>query len=106
VGNLPCSPSHACIVGCSSPIVDIVSTGLKPSGDWLNGSGEVPHDELAPPGFECDDPEGDPVVVLPRLWCPESMLVREPDAALCCSNWDVGDRFTPLAPVDTPLKAP
>jgi hypothetical protein len=54
-------------LGCSSPIVARVSTGLKPKGDWVYGSGEVPHEELGPPMFEFEEAEGELVVAAPRL---------------------------------------
>ena len=46
---------------------------MKEVGDWVNGSGDVPHEELAPI-FEFDDADGELVVV---TGC-ESKLVREP----------------------------
>jgi hypothetical protein len=60
-------------VADSSPIVVRVSTGLKAVGDCVNGSGDVPHEELAPI-FELEDADGELVVV---AGC-ESKLVREP----------------------------
>lgn len=63
--------------GCSSPIVVKVSRGLKPSGDWVNGSGDVPQDELGPI-TELDEDEGEPVFAPLRLNCAESRLDLEP----------------------------
>ena len=55
-------------LGCSSPMVASVSRGLKPMGDCVKGSGEVPHDELAPPMLELDDAEGELVDAAPPIW--------------------------------------
>jgi hypothetical protein len=55
-----CSPSDI-PAGCSSPMVlNILSVGLKADGDCVEGSGDVPHDELSPafdPTFEEADGE-------------------------------------------------
>jgi len=64
-------------VGCSSPIVVRVSNGLKPGGDCVQGSGDVPHDELGPP-LEFEDTDGEAVLPPLRLNDAESRLVREP----------------------------
>src|SRR5688572_5707589 len=63
------------MVGCSSPMVVSVSTGLKPIGDCVTGSGEVPQEELGP-ALDCDDAEGE-LVAPPRLKLAESKLARE-----------------------------
>ena len=53
-----------------------VSIGLKPIGDWVIGSGDVPQDELAPI-LEFDEADGELVeVTAPTLKC-ESMLMFE-----------------------------
>jgi hypothetical protein len=57
-----------------------VSTGLKPIGDWVNGSGEVPQEELGPP-WEFDEAEGDDVVVAAPLLL-DSALPRPAEATL------------------------
>lgn len=56
-------------------MVPRVSTGLKPRGDCVSGSGEVPHDELAPPMFEFDEADGELVDAPPTAYC-ESMLTE------------------------------
>lgn len=69
-----------CRLADSSPIVAIVSRGLNPVGDWVNplghctnGSGEVPHDELAPPALELEEADGE-LCDVPGC---ESKLLRE-----------------------------
>ena len=52
--------------GCSSPMVVNVSMGLKPRGDCVNGSGDVPQEELGPI-LEFEDAEGEQELVAFRL---------------------------------------
>jgi hypothetical protein len=53
------SPSLTELLDRSSPIVDrVASKGLAGAGDCMEGSGEVPQDELGP-RFELDDAEGE-----------------------------------------------
>lgn len=54
----------------------VKKSALNPAGDWLLGSGEVPHDELGPP-FEFDDADGEELVLL-----RESVLRRPADETL------------------------
>ena len=63
------------MVGCSSPMVVSVSTGLKPMGDCVTGSGDVPQDELGP-ALDCEEADGE-LVAPPRLKLAESRLARE-----------------------------
>ncbi len=63
------------IAGCSSPIVVSVSTGLKPIGDCVTGSGDVPQEELGP-ALDCEDAEGE-LVAPPTLKLAESKLARD-----------------------------
>jgi hypothetical protein len=53
-----------------------VSRGLKLIGDWVNGSGDVPQDELGP-ALELEDAEGE-LVAAATLKGTESTLAREP----------------------------
>jgi hypothetical protein len=64
------SPSPLLVVR-SSPIVDrVMSAGFPGAGDCMDGSGEVPQDELAP-RFEFDEADGELWEVLwPLLICP------------------------------------
>jgi hypothetical protein len=55
-------------------MVVISSIGFEPEGDCVNGSGEVPQEELAPT-FELDEADGE--LVAPRPYCAESRLYLE-----------------------------
>lgn len=56
-----------------------MSTGLKPMGDCVNGSGDVPHDEFGPPMLEFDEADGELVVVGPfKLNCESRLCEFRP----------------------------
>jgi hypothetical protein len=56
-------------------MVVMVSIGLKPRGDCVKGSGEVPHDELGP-AFELEEADGE-LVAPPSEYCAESRLALD-----------------------------
>lgn len=71
----------------------MVSTGLKPMGDCVKGSGDVPQDELGPMlELELDDADGELVLVAPLLYWPTLTLER--------------DALETVAPVRGGLKTP
>jgi len=78
------SPSALGPLDCSSPMVVSVASVALYTGDCMVGSGDVPHEELAP-WLELDEADGELYDVLcPVLICPlESVLDLDPFVPLC-----------------------